>query len=108
MQRLCTESACSYSGMNASPFDIQFPTQYDHLKVTAARPTCLDWRKSQRRKQLTFCVHGVLSPLLANILLDDLDRELERRGHRFARYADDLLVLVKSERAGQQEGQVLT
>jgi RNA-directed DNA polymerase len=45
---------------------------------------------------------GPLSPLLANILLDDLDRELEARGHRFARYADDLLVLVRSERAGQR------
>ena len=45
---------------------------------------------------------GPLSPLLANILLDDLDRELERRGHRFVRYADDLLVLVKSVRAGQR------
>lgn len=41
-----------------------------------------------------------LSPLLANILLDDLDKELERRGHRFVRYADDLLILVRSERAG--------
>jgi RNA-directed DNA polymerase len=41
-----------------------------------------------------------LSPLLANILLDDLDKELERHGHRFARYADDLLILVRSERAG--------
>jgi len=45
---------------------------------------------------------GPLSPLLANILLDDLDRELERRGHRFARYADDLVVLVKSQRAGER------
>jgi RNA-directed DNA polymerase len=45
---------------------------------------------------------GPLSPLLANILLDDLDRELEKRGHRFARYADDLLVLVKTQRAGQR------
>jgi RNA-directed DNA polymerase len=44
---------------------------------------------------------GPLSPLLANILLDDLDRELEKRGHRFARYADDVIVLVKSVRAGQ-------
>ena len=43
---------------------------------------------------------GPLSPLLANILLDDLDKELERRGHRFVRYADDLLILVKSPRAG--------
>lgn len=43
---------------------------------------------------------GPLSPLLANILLDDLDRELEKRGHRFVRYADDVLILVRSERAG--------
>jgi RNA-directed DNA polymerase len=45
---------------------------------------------------------GPLSPLLANILLDELDRELERRGHRFVRYADDLLILVKTARAGQR------
>ena len=51
---------------------------------------------------------GPLSPLLANILLDDLDRELERRGHRFARYADDLIVLVKSVRAGQRVKASLT
>ena len=43
-----------------------------------------------------------LSPLLANILLDDLDKELERRGHRFVRYADDALILVKSFRAGER------
>lgn len=42
---------------------------------------------------------GPLSPLLANIVLDDLDKELERRGHRFIRYADDFLIFVKSERA---------
>jgi RNA-directed DNA polymerase len=45
---------------------------------------------------------GPLSPLLANILLDDLDRELKRRGHRFVRYADDLLILVKTTRAGER------
>ncbi len=45
---------------------------------------------------------GPLSPLLSNILLDDLDKELERRGHRFVRYADDLQVYVKSERAGER------
>ncbi|MCL4475927.1 MAG: group II intron reverse transcriptase/maturase, partial [Nitrospirae bacterium] len=45
---------------------------------------------------------GPLSPLLSNILLDDLDKELERRGHRFARYADDLIILVKSKRAGER------
>ncbi len=43
---------------------------------------------------------GPLSPLLANILPDDLDKELEKRGHRFARYADDFIILVKTHRAG--------
>jgi group II intron reverse transcriptase/maturase len=45
---------------------------------------------------------GPLSPLLSNIVLDELDRELDRRGHRFARYADDCNVYVRSERAGQR------
>lgn len=45
---------------------------------------------------------GPLSPLLANILLHQLDLELERRGHRFARYADDMVILVRSERAAQR------
>jgi len=45
---------------------------------------------------------GPLSPLLANIMLDDLDRELERRGHRFVRYADDCNIYVRSQRAGER------
>jgi RNA-directed DNA polymerase len=45
---------------------------------------------------------GPLSPLLSNILLDDLDKELERRGHRFCRYADDCNVYVKSKAAGDR------
>ena len=45
---------------------------------------------------------GPLSPLLANILLDDLDKELEKRGHQFCRYADDCNLYVKSEAAGQR------
>ncbi len=45
---------------------------------------------------------GPLSPLLANVLLDEVDRELERRGHKFVRYADDCNVYVKSLRAGQR------
>jgi len=45
---------------------------------------------------------GPISPLLSNILLDDLDKELEKRGHQFARYADDLIILVKSKRAGER------
>lgn len=43
---------------------------------------------------------GPLSPLLANIMLDDIDKELEKRGHRFCRYADDCNIYVKSKRAG--------
>ena len=45
---------------------------------------------------------GPLSPLLANIVLDPLDKELSRRGHVFARYADDFLILVKSAKAAQR------
>ena len=45
---------------------------------------------------------GPLSPLLSNILLDDLDKELERRGHRFCRYADDCNVYVRSKAAGER------
>jgi RNA-directed DNA polymerase len=45
---------------------------------------------------------GPLSPLLSNIMLDDFDKELERRGLRFARYADDCNIYVKSEKAGQR------
>jgi len=45
---------------------------------------------------------GPLSPLLSNLVLDELDRELERRGHHFVRYADDCNIYVDSERAGQR------
>ena len=45
---------------------------------------------------------GPLSPLLSNLVLDTLDRELERRGHRFVRYADDSNIYVRSQRAGQR------
>jgi group II intron reverse transcriptase/maturase len=45
---------------------------------------------------------GPLSPLLANVLLDDVDKELERRGHTFVRYADDCNVYVRSKRAGER------
>jgi group II intron reverse transcriptase/maturase len=45
---------------------------------------------------------GPISPLLANVLLDEVDRELERRGHRFVRYADDCNVYVRSQKAGER------
>ena len=50
---------------------------------------------------------GPLSPLLANVLLDEVDRELEKRGHTFARYADDCNVYVQSKRAGEDVLQTL-
>lgn len=51
---------------------------------------------------------GPLSPLLSNIVLDELDKELERRGHRFVRYADDVIVLVGSEQAASRVQASLT
>jgi RNA-directed DNA polymerase len=51
---------------------------------------------------------GPLSPLLSNILLTDLDRELERRGHRFCRYADDCNIYVGSQRSGQRVRAAIT
>lgn len=50
---------------------------------------------------------GPLSPLLTNVLLDEVDKALERRGHRFARYADDCNVYVRSERAGRRVTEAL-
>ncbi len=50
---------------------------------------------------------GPLSPLLANVLLDEVDKELERRGHAFVRYADDCNVYVRSKRAGERVMQAL-
>ncbi len=44
----------------------------------------------------------MISPLLSNLVLDELDQELERRGHRYVRYPDDCNIYVRSERAGQR------
>jgi RNA-directed DNA polymerase len=49
-----------------------------------------------------------MSPLLANILLDDLDKELEKHGHKFVRYADDFVILVRTQRAGLRVKQSVT
>src|SRR3989442_15054240 len=51
---------------------------------------------------------GPLSPLLSNLVLDELDRELERRQHRFVRYADDCNIYMASERAGKRVMQSVT
>jgi len=52
--------------------------------------------------EVIFCVQAVLSPLLSNIVLDEWDGELARRGLAFVRYADDCNIFVRSERAGQR------
>jgi len=51
---------------------------------------------------------GPLSPLLANIMLDELDKELEKRGHKFCRYADDCNIYLKSEKAGKRVMESIT
>src|SRR5439155_1620386 len=51
---------------------------------------------------------GPLSPLLSNLVLNELDRELERRGHRYLRYADDCNIYVRSQRAGQRVMESIT
>jgi RNA-directed DNA polymerase len=51
---------------------------------------------------------GPLSPLLSNLVLDELDREMERRGHRFVRYADDCNIYVRSQRAGERVMESIT
>src|SRR6266851_6909582 len=58
--------------------------------------------------EVTFCVRGVLSPLLSNIVLDELDRELEKRGHCFVRYADDCNIYVRSQQAAQRVKRSIT
>lgn len=85
-------------GKIPSPFVTAFRSLRVHLK-TAAR---------SQKAQITFCVRGVLSPLLSNIVLDELDRELERRGHRHVRYADDCNVYVRSQRAGERVMESIT
>src|SRR5229473_699547 len=100
MSRSASESSGSWSktswwGTTPSPF------------VTASQSHRAPHKTAVRRQvgqtaKVTFCVRGVISPLLSNLVLDELDRELERRGHHFARYADDCNIYVDSERAGQR------
>ena len=74
---------------------LPFEAQIKHTTRTIERNHAI-------KAEVTFCVRGVLSPLLSNIVLDDLDKELTRRGHRFCRYADDCNVYVRSRRAGER------
>ncbi len=70
------------------------------LKAGVAVPSCEGGTGEESRTGVP--QGGPLSPLLANILLDELDHELEARGHSFARYADDFVILCKSPRAGRR------
>jgi Group II intron, maturase-specific domain/Reverse transcriptase (RNA-dependent DNA polymerase) len=56
----------------------------------------------RRERKVIFCVRGALSPLLSNLMLDVLDKELEKRGHHFVRYADDCNIYVRSQKAGER------
>src|SRR2546425_10602798 len=82
------------------------PRLRDHRQWLINRPEFPEFRRQNFRNphletpKVTFCVRGVVSPLLSNIVLDELDHELARRGHRFVRYADDANIYVRSERAG--------
>ena len=71
------------------------------VAIVRAQPIPWDRYRQIKRKFCTI-VGGVLSPLLSNLVLDELDRELERRGHRFVRYADDGNIYVRSEKAGRR------
>ena len=61
-----------------------------------------------KMKKITNCVRGVLSPLLSNIVLNELDKELQARGHRYVRYADDCSIYVKSEKSAQRVMETVT
>src|SRR5713226_1282104 len=86
--------------MTPSLFDTAFRSL--HRPRPAARHPPLGTPGVPQIREITFCVRGVLSPLLSNLVLDELDRELEQRGHRFVRYADDCNIYVRTERAGQR------
>jgi RNA-directed DNA polymerase len=96
-------------GIGASvtgPMRIARPTRHQRcaceaVAIVRAQPIPWDRYRQIKRKFCTI-VGGVLSPLLSNLVLDELDRELERRGHRFVRYADDGNIYVRSEKAGRR------
>jgi len=83
--------------MTASLSAIRSPSRGARMAaaVTAFNPP--DLQAARGRLKVTFCVTGVLSPLLANLYLHGLDEALEQAGHRLVRYADDFVVLCRSQ-----------
>ena len=65
-------------------------------------------QKTSKTTKVTNCVSGVLSPLLSNIVLNELDKELKARGHRFVRYADDCSIYVRSEKSANRVMETIT
>src|SRR6266446_5025973 len=104
LRRLMSQSASeSYGSWSKTSWWGTTPSSF----VTASQSHRVPHKTAVRRQvgqmiKVTFCVRGVLSPLLSNIVLDELDRELERRKHRFVRYADDCNIYVRSRQAGQR------
>src|SRR6476469_10454231 len=96
-------------GIGASvtgPMRIARPTRHQRgsreaVAIVRAQPIPWDRYRQIKRKFCTI-VGGVFSPLLSNLLLDELDKELARRGHRFCRYADACNIYVRSRRAGER------
>ncbi|WSJ92438.1 reverse transcriptase domain-containing protein [Streptomyces sp. NBC_01320] len=92
-----SESRCAY-GAGGSPGEGQKGPEVD-----SAVPGSRDYERRRDGEERGRDPAGFpLSPLLSNIMLDDLDRELFKRGHRFVRYADDVMIFVRSERAAQR------
>ena len=81
---------------------------YNYLRRKSSLPAFSSILHPTVKLEVIFCVQGVISPLLSNLVLDELDRELERRGLRFVRYADDCNIYVGSERAGQRVMESIT
>src|SRR6266498_1806898 len=61
-----------------------------------------------KTKKITNCVRRVISPLLSNVMLNELDKELQQRGHSFVRYADDCSIYVRSEKAANRTNVSIT
>ena len=72
------------------------------MKARRRKTTKVKRRKVPTAARRRGAQGGPLSPLLSNLVLDELDQELECRGHRFVRYADDCNIYVRSERAGHR------